>query len=46
MINNTVYPDDFEIKDTFTTESVSSVSNFDILLEKDAHGNLTTKLYD
>ena len=39
-----IYPGELEIKDT--TESDTSPSYLDILLEKDTNGNLTTKLYD
>ena len=39
-----IYPGELEIKDT--TESDTSASYLDILLEKDTNGNLTTKLYD
>ena len=41
---DSIYPSELEIKDT--TESASSVSYLDILLEMDIDGNLTTKLYD
>ena len=41
---DTICPGELEIKDT--TESNTSVSYLDILLEKDINGNLTTKLYD
>ena len=41
---DSIYPGELEIKDT--TESVSSVSYLDALLEKDLNGILTTKLYD
>ena len=41
---DSIYPGELEIKDT--TESVSSVSYLDVLLEKDLNGILTTKLYD
>ena len=41
---DTIYPGELEIKDT--TESDTSASYLDILLEKDTNGNLTTKLYD
>lgn len=40
---DSIYPSELEIKDT--TESESSVSYLDILLEKDINGNLTTKLH-
>lgn len=41
---NSLYPGELEIKDT--TDFDISVSYLNILHEKDAIGNLTTKLYD
>ena len=40
---DTIYPSELEIKDS--TESDTSASYLDILLEKDSNGNLTTKLH-
>ena len=39
-----IYPPELEIKDT--TESLTSASYLDLLLERDPHNNLCTKLYD
>ena len=39
-----IYPPELEIKET--TETVSSASYLDILLEFDPKGHLSTRLYD
>jgi hypothetical protein len=39
-----IYPSELEIKDT--TESFTSASYLDVLLNIDANGKLTTQLYD
>jgi hypothetical protein len=41
---DSIYPNDLEIKDT--TESSTSVSYLDVLLNIDADGKRTTQLYD
>jgi hypothetical protein len=41
---DSIYPSELEIKDT--TESSTSVSYLDVLLNIDADGQLTTQLYD
>jgi hypothetical protein len=41
---DSIYPSELEIKDT--TESSTSASYLDVLLNKDADGKLTTQLYD
>lgn len=41
---NSIYLSELEIKDA--TKPASSFSHFDILLERDIDGNLTTELYD